>query len=643
MKKNKNNSYLYAFYNSGYFLPFIIFFIFVIINHLLFFQKNFFDYDWRFILAFFGGCNHDLFIFSFVTLILAFICKLLPILKKPSVIILYLFLLLPAIDYLYFRATLERFNWVVLQFINYHSAKGYIGNMGTGVFYIFFFLLFITIACYYSFKKEKFAEPYSLKLLASICIFSFFASFFTNNITFKLETNFTGHMKVVEGKNRILNNLSSGSILGFIKNTNIARIVKEFKPYATKEKAFLEQYGIIPRNNNRLNDFKTNNKEVTTSSSSLRVVDKTSRQSSNLQSTQNNQITNEPIFNKVIMIVLESFALEYIHAINPDIPAEASPYLDYLVGNYPHLTNYYTSDFPSLQGFNVLLSSKIPFIEQNHNKQSYNLASMLEQKSPNSTWFLRGSSRVYGNEEIAVKNIFGFSHLIGYEDLAITYQEPEGYVWGYKDSILYDKAFNILSNKDNSVSLMVIKLLNQHQPIFQYIINAPNQPQSVLSHNSDIVKAIYNADKEIKEFITRLETNSIVDEKTLVIITADHYPPLGYGHTKLIKSESNFQLGKLPLIFYSKQNDIFKNLKSDTLSCQLDISPTLCYLLGLEIPGEHMGQNLLSPDFKPRSIGILNNERLFFQSEILEFSENLTHPATSTTAIKKWINNLLAN
>ena len=89
--------------------------------------------------------------------------------------------------------------------------------------------------------------------------------------------------------------------------------------------------------------------------------------------------------------------------------------------------------------------------------------------------------------------------------------------------------------------------------------------------------------------------------------------------------------------------DIFKNLNSDLLCCQLDIAPTLCYLLGLEIPCEHMGQNLLSPDFYPRTIGILNNESIFFQSEKLEFSESLINPATSTIAIKKWINNLLAN
>ena len=79
------------------------------------------------------------------------------------------------------------------------------------------------------------------------------------------------------------------------------------------------------------------------------------------------------------------------------------------------------------------------------------------------------------------------------------------------------------------------------------------------------------------------------------------------------------------------------------LCCQLDIAPTLCELLGFDIPKEYMGQSLLSENFKPRSIGILNNERIFFQSEKLNFSESLINPATDTVVIRKWINNLLAD
>ena len=80
----------------------------------------------------------------------------------------------------------------------------------------------------------------------------------------------------------------------------------------------------------------------------------------------------------------------------------------------------------------------------------------------------------------------------------------------------------------------------------------------------------------------------------------------------------------------------------EELCCQLDIAPTLCELLGFEIPKEYMGQSLLSENFKSRSIGILNNEKVFYSSPDLVFSDSLTSPATDTVVIRKWINNLSA-
>ena len=612
MKTTVNNSYLYAFYKSSYFIPFLLFSILSLANNCLFFLKNFVEYDWRYFYALWGGFSHDLFFFSLTTLILALICKSLPKLKVFSLLVLYLLLCLPIFDYFYFKATLERFNWLVLQFINYHSARGYLGNMGMSFAYLIVALIIFVFGFWLSLRKDKFAEGYSIKFVGAIVIFFFFAGLFTDKIVYPIEATsedrdtkyvFLGHKEIIDGKNRVLKSLSSGSIKGFRMQKVISRKRIAFKEYTEKEKKLLETNGLLPIH-------ATNKKEA--------------------------------VFDKVIMVVLESFALEYIHAVNPDIPKEASSYLDYLIDNYPHSNNFYASDFPSLQGFNAILSGKIPFDENRHTRQINNLASLIEEKYPDTTWFLRGSSKVYGNEEIAVKNVFGFSNLIGYEDLAQKYNEPIGFTWGFLDDVLYDKAYDILNDKLNN-RFMVIKLLNQHQPAFQDLVKAKNMPESVTNHPSDIIKIVYDADKQLKSFIERCEKNNIIDDKTLVVITSDHYPPLGYGHTELIKSDYHFQLGKLPLIFYTKNKEVFKNLDKNMLCCQLDIAPTLCELLGFDIPKEYMGQSLLSENFKPRSIGILNNERIFFQSEKLNFSESLINPATDTVVIRKWINNLLAD
>ena len=153
MKKTVNNSYLYAFYKSACFIPFLLFVILSLTNNILFFKKNFVEYDWHFLFALWGGFSHDLFFFSFILLVLAFLCKYLPKLKIFSLLILYIILLLPIFDYFYFRATLERFNWVVLQFINFHSARGYIGNMGMGLFYLTAVFIVFSVFLYFSCKR----------------------------------------------------------------------------------------------------------------------------------------------------------------------------------------------------------------------------------------------------------------------------------------------------------------------------------------------------------------------------------------------------------------------------------------------------------------------------------------------------------
>ncbi len=600
----KNNSIISELRESGIFLPLTLFIIFVIGNHFLFLQRNFVSFDWHFLFAFFGGCSKDIFLFCIAALIFHFTSKSIPALKKIFIVILHSFIIFPILDYYVFKATLERFSWNVLQFVNYHSAKGYLGNMGFGIIYLLLFIAIWAIAIYLSCKPSKLIASNHVKPFAALTIFLLFSCIFAQDIEFLEISNFTGHKKTLEGKNRILKNLIAGSIKGFLPSNRKHASSSSIMPYTETEKKFLTDNSFLPNNPQGTKDSK---------------------------------------FDRVILIVMESIAYEYLYCNNPDIPAEASSYLDYLTENYPHSSNFYTADSPSLQGLNVLLSSKIPFNINSQKLQKHNLATMLEEKHKDSTWFIRGYSRVYGSEEIAIQNVFGFSHLVGYEDLAKTYPEPGQFTWGYWDSTVYAEALNILSNIKDKNYFMLVNLLNQHQPISEAIVKAPGQPESVKKHPNDIVKAIFNTDQLLKEFITTCDSEGIIDERTLIVITSDHYPPLGYGHTELINSNPAIQLGKLPLIFLTKQKQVFTDLDTNKLCCQLDVAPTLCQLLGLPIPDQYMGHSLLDKSFKGRNIGILNNETIFFQSEELDFSESLTAPATKTSAIKKWINNLDAS
>lgn len=604
MKPNNKDTFTKSLIQSGIFLPLVIFIFATVANNILFLQKNYTSAEWQFFYALSGGCAKDIFVFTFIGLFLSLICKFIPLFKYASVVILYFLSFLPIIDFLYFRATLQRFNPVALQFVNFHSTKGYIGNLGNWIYLLLAGILLFTFFLFLSCMKKKIILSNVIKPFSAFCILCFSCSVFTSDVKLEKQKNFTGHIKTIEGKNKILKQLADGSVHNFIFPEKRQRMAASFMEYSKQEKDYLKKVGLITEKTEQV-------------------------------------VENSPKFKRIIMIVLESFALEYLNTFNKAIPKEASEYLDYLYANYPHSDNFYTSDFPSLQGFNAILSSRIPFDETSSKPQKYNIARLLEEKTQGSTYFLRGSSRVYGGEDVSVSTVFGFSHLIGYEDLTAKYPEPPSYTWGYMDNILFSEAVSIMEQNKDKEYFMVLKLLNQHQPIFDLVSEKQNQPASVSSHRNEIVKAIYDADCLIKQFLSIAKADNLFDDDTLFILTADHYPPLGYGHTELVTEEFCSQLGKLPLVFISNRNQFFSGMDSKTISCQLDIAPTLCYLKGLKQPGEYLGQNLLQTH-RGMSLGVLNGKTLTVKTEELDFSESLYSPATTTASIKKWINNLTA-
>ena len=598
-KKNKYNI-ANTFFNT-IFLSTVLFSISVLINHLYFIKKAVPAFFWQIIPAFISGISLDFAIyFSTLSFILSLNKKLLTI-KKILLCVLSFSVFLPLFDILYFSATLERFNWIVLNFINLHSIKGYLGNSSYITLLAVLASILFTFCILAKGLKYIHTNAYNLKLITALAIFSFFSFFFFRNIYIPTKNNFTGHVETVMAKNRIIKNLSSGALSGFFQNKNAVIKNNNFEKYTQQEERLLNRLGLQPQKDN---------------------------------------ITNKARYKRIVLIVLESFALEYLHKYNSAIPSEASAYLDYLIHKYPHCDNFYASNFPSLEGFNAILGGRAVFNKSDIQRQKYNLASIFESISPNSTLFLRGTSRYYGSENITIEKIFGFSKLVGYENLTVKYPEPASYRWGYNDKYLYEEAINYMKDNKEKMFFIAIKLLNQHQPISSAISDSEILPESIKSLNNSIISSIYDANYYIQHFIEKLEQEKLLDDETLVIITSDHYPPLGYGHTNLVNSNEHLQLGKLPLIFISTNLTPLANISSKKKYCQIDIAPTICDLIGYPKSKEHQGNSMLQADFPSRSIGILNQNSVFVQTDDITFEESLSSPATNTKAILKWINNL---
>ena len=104
---------------------------------------------------------------------------------------------------------------------------------------------------------------------------------------------------------------------------------------------------------------------------------------------------------------------------------------------------------------------------------------------------------------------------------------------------------------------------------------------------------VIQVDEYVKKFFGNLNDSGLLDN-TIVIITTDHGDEFddhaGLSHDGKMYSE----LINVPLIIYDP--DLKENRKVDTIVSGVDISPTIAYLFGLDIPDNFHGQSLLPLD-----------------------------------------------
>ena len=78
-------------------------------------------------------------------------------------------------------------------------------------------------------------------------------------------------------------------------------------------------------------------------------------------------------------------------------------------------------------------------------------------------------------------------------------------------------------------------------------------------------------------------------------------------------------MAPIPLIFVSKNLEPLKNLESTDYGSQEDLAPTLLALMGVPVPEEFMGRNLLQPTDHPYALGYFGGKLLLFRRLILCF------------------------
>lgn len=319
-------------------------------------------------------------------------------------------------------------------------------------------------------------------------------------------------------------------------------------------------------------------------------------------------------YDKVVLLILESMHRDYINYYNDNIPENATPFLNSLIIRYPHLNKYYSSAVPTTQGLNATFRSHLIMDKDVPGKGTPSLFRCVQDNGMHGI-FMNASSQYYANELREYPEQFGMQ-----EYYAKEYLETQGYTgasgWGYHNDVMYEETLRMLERRRNERLLMVTKTLDMHQPYPYTGYSWSEMPEGVRDNPYVTVRGVYWVDKTLEHFFAEAEKRGLMDERTLFIITSDHNPHSGGEYTKLVTNADDKQsIAPIPLIFVSKNLRPLDALRNSEYASQIDLAPTLLYLLGIPVPEKFMGRNLLQPVDIPYALGYFGGKAFYWFGE----------------------------
>jgi phosphoglycerol transferase MdoB-like AlkP superfamily enzyme len=351
-------------------------------------------------------------------------------------------------------------------------------------------------------------------------------------------------------------------------------------------------------------------------------------------------------YEKIIVIVAESFHQDYLHSYNSRIPAETTQFLDSLWAKYPHLDHYYTANKPTTQGLNSIFLSQLIYTDDQSFENNATLFKVLERNGYD-TVFLEATSQYYNDEFRAYKKRFGMNIYRAKEDL-----EKAGYIgssgWGFHNDVMYEETIRILDQNRNKKLFMVTKTIDSHQPYPYCGLSKEDIPAAINEQPNNVyLKGIYWENITLQKFFHDLEDRNLLDDKTLIIVTSDHNPhPSQNAHYKRLgEGDLSLTLAPIPLIFVSPNLQPFNNFSSATYASQIDFAPTLLGILGIPSPPGFSGRNMVNvPEERSYAVGFLG-ETIYYWSRDFQLKTDMYSEKkqnASEKALIHWVQDLHA-
>ncbi|MBK6950993.1 MAG: sulfatase-like hydrolase/transferase [Crocinitomicaceae bacterium] len=302
----------------------------------------------------------------------------------------------------------------------------------------------------------------------------------------------------------------------------------------------------------------------------------------------------------VVLLVLESFSVEYIASINGTGNAY-TPFLDSLIDSSLVFTNCYANGKKSIDAMPSIVSSVPKLMEIEYLTSQYasnrveSIPKLLADRGYNSSFFHGATNGTMSFDVFC--DVAGYDKYYGRSE----YNNEAHYdgTWG-----IYDEEF--LSWSADQMSAM-------QQPFFSTIFTISSHPPYSIpeKHKSRFNKgaeemhnAVMYADYALSQFFEKIKTTTWY-QNTLFIIVADHTP--ASGSDIYFKDMGNMHI---PLVFFHPSHKDLRG-RNDKVVSQADVMPTVMDLLGYEKSFYAFGQSVF--DSKPGySASYVGNKYLYF-------------------------------
>jgi len=319
----------------------------------------------------------------------------------------------------------------------------------------------------------------------------------------------------------------------------------------------------------------------------------------------------------VVVIILESFAREYIGAYNPGLEGGTykgyTPFMDSLISVSLTFDVSVANGKKSIDAMPSILAS-IPSLETPYtishyaNNQINGMPSLLKRKGYYSAFFHGAPNGSMGFDS--------FSRLAGFDDYFGLDQYPEKSdfdgMWGVWDEPFF-KFFGKKLDTFQQPFLAAIFSVSSHHPF-----KVPEEYEGKFKKGSaPIVEVVGYTDFALHEFFDQISKSEWFNN-TLFIFSSDH------TNESIHKEfQNNFGVYSIPVIFYKPGS----NLKGyrNRIAQQIDIMPTVLNYLNFDEEYIAFGNDLLNESTESFAFNTSGSTyHLYMKDHILEMMDNNT-------------------